>query len=252
MRNLVLLVLLTIGVYLLLSLTRRGFGEASGWAGRQLRSSFLRWKWLYEHLGGSDEEAARAEEEIGAEMARELLADMPLDPNPEIQNLIRGIGERLAAAGPAKKRNYRFHAVVSSTANAHALPGGYIFVTRPLIEACERRPEELAFILGHEMAHVLFRHAADKKLLRTLLAAVRAGGPVATLLDKGYSRDHEREADRRALELMSEAGFERMAAVRVLQRLAALSAESGPVEQYFSTHPEPGERIEEITRLATT
>jgi predicted Zn-dependent protease len=252
MRNLTLLAILILGAFLLYALTRRGVAEASGWAGRRLRSTYLRWRWLYDHLGGSDGDAARVEEEIGAEMAREILADMPLDPHPEIQSLIRSIGQRLAAVTSANQRQYRFHVVASGSANAHAVPGGYIFVTRPLIEACGRDPDELAFILAHEMAHVLLRHAADRKLLRTLLSAMRAGGPAATLLDKGYCRDHEREADRMALKLMSEAGFQRAAAVRALQRLAALGPEAGRLQQYFSTHPEPSQRVEEVVRLTKT
>jgi predicted Zn-dependent protease len=213
------------------------------WLGRRVRTTANQVKWMYESLGGTDEEEFRAEGEVGAEMAEKFLAQMPPDPDEEAQGLVSEVGARLAQAGEAKKRSFRFQVVQGPAANAYALPGGYVFVTRRLMRLCDGDADETAFLLAHEMGHVISRHMAERNLVGTLLGALRAGQLAGELLGKGYSREQEREADLKAVDLATEAGFDGQAALRVLRKLSAVTPDASEFAQYFSTHPSTEERL---------
>jgi predicted Zn-dependent protease len=203
-----------------------------GWMGRRARSSVNQVKWLYQSLAGKEDEEVRAEEEAGRDLAQAFLSQRTLDPDPDVQARVSAVSARLAAK--IEGRRFSVQVVAGPEVNAYALPGGYIFISRRLADLCPE-PDEMAFLLGHEMAHVLRRHAAEKQLLQTLLGAVRQGAIVSELLEKGYSREHEREADEQAVELAAKAGFDPGAALRALERLGGRDSESA--EDYFSTHP---------------
>lgn len=231
-----LIVLLTGGV---------GISRLFGWAGQRVRTAANRAKWIYESLGGTEESEIRAEEDAGADMAKAFLASMPPDPDEEAQALVRRIGRRLAETAKAKKRRFVFRVVQAPEANAFALPGGYVFVTRRLLELCGGE-DEVAYLLAHEMGHVLERHPAEQKLVRTLMHALRAGRFASELLGKAYSREQEHEADQKAMELAGEAGFDREAGLRVLRKLGKAAPETGEITRYFSTHPSTEERLEHL------
>src|SRR5207244_2206992 len=104
---------------------------------------------------------------------------------------------------------FHVHCLLAPVVNAFALPGGFIFLTRPLLELCQSDRAELAFVVGHEMAHIVQRHAIDRIMASSALNAAvgrftMAGGIfgqslaalAATLLSQGYSQDQELEADR--------------------------------------------------------
>lgn len=217
-----------------------------GWLGRRVRTAVNQVKWIYQSFGGTEDEEIRAEEKVGADLAARLRAQMPPDPDENVQRLVSGTGARLADTREAKKRRFVFQVVEGPMANAFALPGGYIFVTRKLADLCAGDQDETAFLLAHEMGHVLCRHLAQQKVMDTLLSAVRAGRLASELLGKGYSRQQEREADSKAVELATEAGFEGEAALRVLRKLGQVTTEAGEFAQYFSTHPSTEERLEYV------
>jgi Zn-dependent protease with chaperone function len=134
--------------------------------------------------------------------------------------------------------------------NAFALPGGFIFATRSLLRLCQGSHDDLAFVLGHEMAHVLCGHVMERLVARSLLStAVGRLNPVggllrmpvaslmATLLQQGYSQDQELEADSVGLELMQRAGFDPAAGPRLLDRLRQHFAAPSELAGYFSSHP---------------
>jgi len=217
-----------------------------GWAGRRAGSTLRQVKWIFESLGGSEESEVRAEEDVGAELAEAFLAQMPPDPDPAVQELVERIGGRLAQPPEAAKRRFRYRVVEAPLANAYALPGGYVFITRPMMQLCSRDEAELAVLLGHETAHVLCRHLAERKVVDTVLGALRTGGIAYKLLGSGYSQQQELEADRKGAELALEAGFEPSAPLRLLRKFESLDPRASELAQYFSTHPGTGERIREM------
>lgn len=215
-------------------------------AGRRLRSTLDQIKWIYESVGGTEEDEVRAEERVGAELAREFLAQMPPDPDEALQERVAAIGKRLADTAAEGKREFRFRVVQGPVANAYALPGGNVFVTRSMVDACGGSEGEMAVLLAHEMGHVLCRHMAERKVIETLLGAVRAGQLAHQLLGKGYSREQELEADSKAVELALEAGYDAGAPRRLMGKLASFESDRGAFAQYFSTHPSVVERVAEV------
>lgn len=142
-------------------------------------------------------------------------------------------------------------------ANAFALPGGTIVVTDRMAEITT--PAELDAVLAHEIAHVELRHGLQQILRKSTLAIILvlvgpdagtiselAQGLPAVLLDSGYSRAFEREADRFACEALQRLGRDPGALADALQRLAAEQPEAAAVHAWVSSHPETDERIEAI------
>jgi len=195
-------------------------------------------------------------------MAAEVRRQLPPDDDPEAVELIREIGRRLARCVAEKRRTFAFELVRGSEPNAFALPGGFVFVTRALVELCERRADELAFVLAHEMAHVIRGHALDRVLSDSATAAVsRAIAARSGLgawvrhvgvkyLTGAYSRGRELGADELGARLADAAGYDRDGAVRLLQRLDRLRAkgmaEALGLGPYFASHPPTAERIRQV------
>ena len=149
------------------------------------------------------------------------------------------------------RREFRFCVVPSPLINAFALPGGFVFVTEPLLDLCGADRDEIAFFLGHEIGHILRGHAKDKLTASTFLNAVGArlpgAGPMLRhIINQGYSRKLELEADREGVRLARAAGFDPHAAIRALSRLSQTSGFDSGTPEYFSSHPAISERVKEI------
>lgn len=209
------------------------------------------WSWF----AGSETESIQAERDYGRECAREFAAQFPGRPSRANQSLVDTVGSRLEAVVKDPRRKFRFTVVAASTSNAFALPGGFVFITEPLLRLCGHDEAEIAFFLGHEIAHVLCGHAKDQLTASTFLNAVTArlagsGLLLRQAIAKGYSRNLELEADREGARLVLAAGFDPCAAVRGLQRLAQASADNmGPLE-FFSSHPPLAERVQRLEKEA--
>jgi len=160
----------------------------------------------------------------------------------EKQELVAAVGAKLADAVKDGRREFHFSLVRAGVSNAYALPGGFVFITEPLLDLCAQDRDELAFLLGHEMGHVLRGHAKSQLTASTFLHAVTAqlagaGLMLRQLLNKGYSRELELEADAEGARLAASAGFDPRAAARALQRLARVSGGNAGLMEYFSSIP---------------
>ena len=158
--------------------------------------------------GFSDEQ----EIELGREAAAMMEEDLQLLQDEEVSAYVTRLGNELASRSGRADLAYTFRVVDTAEINAFALPGGFIYVHRGLIEAAENE-SELAGVLGHEIGHVVARHGVDQMrraqianlglgVLGSLLGGGRAaevGGMAADLVASGtfmkFSRDAEREAD---------------------------------------------------------
>ncbi len=211
-------------------------------------------KWIWDGLAGSEEEALRAEVALGADMAAELRAAFEMLPDEESRPL-GDLCSQLAAHLRDKRRTFRCEVFRDHFVNAMALPGGFIFVSDALVTLCERRPDELAFVLGHEVAHVVRGHAWDRMLNEAVLraaslATARVGQLGAWLQQQGlkllgsaHSRDQEFEADELGLRLALAAGFAPEGALGLLQRIQRLSVTTLGIGQYLASHPPASERV---------
>ncbi len=186
--------------------------------------------------------------------------------DPQITAGVEEIGQRIVQNSDAAKADYKFkfHVLADDqTVNAFALPGGQIFVTMGMLKLLETKGE-LAGVLGHEIAHVIARHSAEQMAKMQLTqgltgAAVMAtydpenpstqtGAAVAALIgnlvNMKYGREDELESDKWGIRLMHQSGYDPRAMIRVMQVLA--KAGGGAQPEFFSTHPNPENRVAKI------
>jgi predicted Zn-dependent protease len=155
--------------------------------------------------------------------------------------------------------------IKSKELNAFAIQGGKIAVYTGIIETLKLTDDELAAIIGHEMAHALREHGRERASMQMVTnfglkygsAMAGLGGneqAIAALaaqygLTLPNSRKHEREADIIGLEIMARAGYNPNAAAKVWEKMAKATNNTGKSMQFLSTHPAPVSRIEELNAL---
>jgi predicted Zn-dependent protease len=239
---------------LLLFLFSRLLPRIGALLGVHARKPFRQARWMWTWATASESDALQAEAEYGRECAREFAGQFPDPAAASHRRAVAETGARLASASKDAGRQWHFEAVRSSVINAYALPGGYIYVTDSLLDLGAGDPDHAAFILAHEMTHVLKGHARERLAAGVFLNAVAsrlagAGRMIRDMLGQGYSRDMEFEADREGALLAKSAGFDGGGAVRALQRLAAVSPDYPGLAEYLSSHPPITERIHALERL---
>jgi len=245
---------LLIILILLLLFGSRLLPQLGGQLGRQARKPYRQARWLWSWAAGTEDESIRAERDYGRECAHEFIKQFPGNALPPEQELVTAIGSRLAEAVKDPRLKFQFTVVASPAANAYALPGGFVFITRSLLNLSEHNRDAIAFFLGHEIAHVTCGHAKDQLTAKTLLHAVTARLSGAGLLlrqmaGKGYSRALEQEADREAVRLAKAARFDPAASIRALERLRRIAPDNSGLAEYFSTHPAFAERIRDLENM---
>ena len=138
-------------------------------------------------------------------------------------------------------------------------PGGFIYITRALLEALES-DDEIAFVLGHEIGHVAgdhIRKQLSQAIAGSILLDILTGGSsqlvrigtdiMFSLYQSGYSRQHERDADTRGVRYMKAAGYNPVAAITALKKLG-MERYRGLV-RWFGTHPDIPSRIQRIANM---
>ncbi len=194
---------------------------------------------------------------MGAEFAAELEKELTFLDDPEIVGYIDDLGQSLARVSRRSHIPYTFRVVDTDEVNAFAVPGGYLFVNRGLIEAAENE-SELAGVLGHEIGHVVGKHSArqlSQQYGLSIIAAMALGenpGMVAQLTAQivstgaltRYSRDMESEADAYGVQELYDAGIDPTGLATFFDKLEEMrgGGGGGSLEQFFSTHPDPGAR----------
>jgi beta-barrel assembly-enhancing protease len=179
----------------------------------------------------------------------------------ELEEYVQGVGMRIARVSHRPNLNYRYRVLNSSVPNAFALPGGYIVVNRGLLVGLSNEAE-MAAVLAHETGHVTAKHslagyqraiAANVLVAGVVLAAggrtgvQEVSGITASLIENGFSREQEREADWLGIDYMVKAGYNPEGAVQ-LQEYFYRKLEGGKdpmwVEGLFRTHPFSKERLD--------
>ena len=233
-------------------MARSGAYQFGRLAGKQFRKA----RWMWASATGSEDEAIRAEQAVGRDMAAAVREDARGPSDPAVQTALDAVAAPLAAHVRNRAHRFEVAALPGAEPNAFALPGGYIFVAPALVDLSGGR-DELAFIVAHEMAHVIRRHAIDRILSQRALKAITLASPAARSiapwvrtvgvqwLERAYSQDQEYEADELGGRLMRAAGFDPAGSIRMLARLGALEPGGGAsgLGNWLSTHPPTADRI---------
>ncbi len=231
--------------------------------GRKVGPKIRKARWLWQSIAGTEADAIKVEHEVGRDLAHQIKDQLGLDPSPQAKEILDEIGNHLAGCVANKSRKFCFETVNGSEPNAFALPGGFIFVTRPLLELCQWNKDEIAFILGHEMSHIIRGHAMDRIISNSAISTASRAAPVRGLLagwlrtvgvrflESAYSQDLESEADKLGVRMVRAAGYEPGACAQLLSRLAKQKPFDGKTDLgvYFSSHPAFKKRIQTINHL---
>lgn len=199
-----------------------------------------------------------------AAMMGQAKAQGALDSNAAQTKRVRAITQRLIQhvgvfRPDAAQWDWQMHVVNSDEVNAWCMPGGKMAIYAGLINKIKPTDDELAAIIGHEMAHALREHSREQVSQQmatgiglSVLSAVTgmpAVGDMGSELTKVMftlpnSRTHETEADRIGVELAARAGYDPRAAITLWQKMGALGGERPP--EFLSTHPSPSSRMSDI------
>jgi predicted Zn-dependent protease len=219
-----------------------------------------------QHIGMSVEK----EKTLGLEAAPQMAAKMGGAINPRRDPraaLVANVGRRLVDESDAARSpyvgNYHFYLLDDPrTINAFALPGGQIFITTGLFDKLHDEAE-VAGVLGHEIGHVVNRHAAEQMAkgqlgqMLTMAVGVGASGDrhgrdaamaaamVNQMSQLHFSRTDESEADHYGLRYMAQAGYDPSAMMDVMKVLIEASRGAQQPE-ILATHPNPERRLQEI------
>jgi predicted Zn-dependent protease len=214
-------------------------------------------RWAWRLFAGSEPESLQAEAEMGAAMAREVAVWE--GATADDRRRLEEISERLRARLRSPARVFQVQVVNTGGAAAFSLPGGYIFLDIALIDLSGRDPNELAFVVAHEMAHVIRRHALDRwvagagiQVMATLISRGALGAwwreNGSRLLRNAYDRQQEYEADAFGARLAGAAGFDPAGAVRLLGRLEGLRQRPGLLGEHYASHPPEADRIARLQK----
>ena len=201
---------------------------------------------------------------MGAEAFAEAKASEKISTDAAANARVRNVGERIAQAVGSNLPGAKWEFVVfdaPETVNAFALPGGKVAVYTGLLRLAGS-DDELAFVMGHEIAHVTSRHGAERMTegaiasglgavvdystkdskYRDLLLAAYGAGTTGVMLK--FSRGNESEADFVGLRYSAKAGYDPRAATTFWKKMAAESAKAGgKPPEFLSTHPSDERRI---------
>lgn len=251
------LVLLSGSAFAQLPFSLPGFGKSSSGGGVNLNNIIDGAKALKEPT--EEEEIA-----LGQQFAAVLLGAKPLWNNPGAQRYVNTLGRWLALQTERPDLPWTFGVLDDSGYNAFATPGGYVLVTRGLLERM-RSEAELAGVLAHEIGHVLMKHHLKAARSGGLLGvageviSANAGGneqlksiaknAVTKLFTSGLSKSDEYEADRVGVVLAARAGYDPFGLPSVLQMLQGHSGSDANFSLMFETHPTPASRLEQLDKL---
>lgn len=196
---------------------------------------------------------------IGKSIAEsiEKSKEIKLDPDPLMTERVNEIGQKIVSVSDRKEVKYTFRVIDKEDINAFALPGGYVFVFKGLVDKVSK-DDELAAVIAHEIAHVVARHSIKRlqgsvgyDILRILMVVTGAGRQDARRIDSAfgqlimsYSREDEALADKLAIKYLKEAGYDPWAVVSLLKKLQEAD-KILPIRPYTSyrSHPYVADRI---------
>ncbi|HEY9722940.1 MAG TPA: M48 family metalloprotease [Oscillatoriaceae cyanobacterium] len=201
--------------------------------------------------------------QIGAQAAQQVLQQTPALANASVQAYVDAVGQKVAAHSDRTNIPYHFTVIASTDLNAFSLPGGYVFITKPLL-ALMSNEAQLADVLGHEVGHIAAKHsvaqireAAIAQGIETAAIGNDSGvtkaiaDAVITLVERGYGRADELQADQLGALYGSRAGYDPNQLWQFLTALSNVTGESPPWLYPLETHPPAAERVSDLKQYIT-
>jgi predicted Zn-dependent protease len=216
-------------------------------------------------LTGACAISQQQEVQLGQDYAAQVESQLPIVRNASIDNYINSLGHELARLTARPGLAWRFRVVNTDAVNAFAVPGGFVYINRGLIERTANL-SELAGVMAHEIGHVEHRHSveqlerAQRANLGLTVAYILMGrapsGVERAAIDVGgglyfssHSREAENEADATAVDLLVRAGIDPNGVPSFFQKLLNEQGGSRGGLQWFSTHPTTQDRISNTRSL---
>jgi beta-barrel assembly-enhancing protease len=205
--------------------------------------------------------------QIGQQASARIGRQVLLLNDPRVDDYLDALGKKLASYAPGHKFPYQYRCVNDENINAFALPGGFIYINRGVIEAADDEAQ-LAGVMAHETSHVALRHGTNQVSkaeawriplgllgaaggLGGLFGQVGAGFTLSSIILK-YSRDDETQADVLGTQILYDSGYDPRALAQFFEKIKAEAKGKEPA-QFFSDHPNPGNRMgridEEVDKL---
>ena len=226
----------------------------------------LKGGWLRDALAPEGEMDKAAAQQYAAMMGQAQQKGVLVSPNdPQVKRL-RAIAQRIIPHTArwnqdAQQWKWQVNLVKSDQVNAFCMPGGRIGFFTGIIDKLKLTDDEIAAVMGHEIAHALREHGRDRQTKATATGlASQLGGALLSawtgydvrgianglgqVVVLKFSRDEEREADLVGLDISARAGYDPRAGIALWRKMAALN-QSAPIE-LLSTHPGGEHRIEQI------
>jgi predicted Zn-dependent protease len=211
-------------------------------------------------LGGANYVSIEEEWQLGRELEADLAGRLDIVNDATLQRYVNDLGQRMVRQTTMANLPWRFHVVQDESINAFNVPGGLVYVHTGLL-ARSGSAAEFAGALAHEISHGLARHgtrrysqAQEANLLASILLGTNPGAIAqigAQIAAAGafarFSREDEREADEMAVELMAATGYNPEGLARLLERLMQQGSSAGG---FFSSHPNPAERVQNVRAFA--
>lgn len=212
--------------------------------------------------------SAEKENAMGLTAYQDVLKAEPVSRNETAVELVRRVGNRIAAVANRPDFDWEFNVIESETQNAFCLPGGKVAIYTGILPVCQTEAG-LAVVMSHEIGHAIARHGGermshqmvqntakdavarlmqnrDESTKNIVLTAYGAGAQYGAILP--YSRKHELEADHIGVLLMAKAGYDPSEAPEFWERFSG-AKEGGPPLEFLSTHPSDARRASALREL---
>ena len=202
--------------------------------------------------------------ELGREVSRQAERELPILNDRQANAYISALGRQLVAHAQGENYPYQFKLVNDTAINAFALPGGFVYINRGVIQTADDEAQ-VAGVIAHEIAHVALRHGTNQAskayvaqaplaILGGVLGSNSVGGVLAQLgisfaansILLKYSRDAETQADLMGTQILYDSGYDPRAMVEFFEKIQAES--KGRAVQFLSDHPNPENRISNVQR----
>mgnify|MGYP000848867480 FL=1 len=204
------------------------------------------------------------EVQLGLSYDPQVMATFGEYDNPALQAFVQSKGTEMGKISHRPNLEYHVRVVDSPVVNAFAVPGGYIYLTRGIMANFNNEAEFIG-VLAHEMGHIAARHSVSQQTKQQLGTLLLIGGMIASekfaqyaeqamqgmqLLFLSFSREDERQADALGVEYSSKLAYDatKMADFYKVLIKMNLSQAQGGVPTFLSTHPDPGDRYNDVLR----
>lgn len=202
---------------------------------------------------------------LGAQSYNEILSKEKISQNSRLNQMIQRVGKRLAAVSDMPELDWEFKVIESNQQNAFALPGGKVAFYTGIMQICKNEAG-VATVMGHEIAHAIARHGAQRMTQQMLITGALSIASISMSDSKNkslilgafglganygltlpFSRSNESEADEIGITYMAKAGYDPNESIKFWTRFQNSKGDQPP--EFMSTHPSDETRIQRLTEL---